>query len=177
MEKKLIGGSRKFYSVKTPFERFLLYISDSTHPGDCWLWEGIFSHNGYGRFRMTGGKRIPAHRYSFELFKGKIKKGLLVLHTCDNPPCVNPAHLWTGTTKQNMQDMSRKGRSYFQKHADKIIRPKGTSHHKCKLTENDVFEIRKLSKEGFSNRSLGKRFNVSEYTISPIILGKTWRHI
>ena len=168
---------RKFYSTKTPLERFLLYISNSVHPNGCWIWEGLFSHNGYGRFRLTGGKRIPSHRYSYELFKGKIKKGLLVCHSCDNPSCVNPEHLWVGTTKENMQDMCQKGRSYFQTHAKKIKRRKGVNHHKAKLTEKEVLEIRKLSNQGFTNRALGIKFNISEYTISPIILGKTWTHI
>lgn len=168
---------RKYFSLKTALERFLLYIAQLGHPTGCWIWEGDTAHNGYGRFRVKGGKRIPAHRYAYELFKGKIKKGLLVCHTCDNPPCVNPDHLWAGTIKENMQDMCKKGRSYFQTHASKINRNKGVQHHKAKLNEKQVLEIRELSKSGMTNRELGIQFNISEYTISGIKLGKTWRHI
>jgi hypothetical protein len=177
VKSKSKSTERKFFSTKCTLERFLLYISNSNHPNGCWIWEGIFSHNGYGRFRLTGGKRIPASRFSYELFRGEIPEKLLVLHTCDNPPCVNPEHLWVGTIKENMQDMAKKGRSYFQTHADKILRRKGINHPRSKLTDKIVIEMRQLSKSGMTNRALGIKFNISEYTVSGIILGKEWKHV
>ena len=170
---------RKFYSTKTALERFLLYISESSHPNGCWIWEGMKSHNGYGRFRIRGGKRIPAHRYSYELFKGKIKSGLLVCHSCDNPPCVNPEHLWMGTQKQNIDDMIKKKRGGFGSGVDpnSVPKLKGTAHPRAKLTDEKVKKMRQLSKEGLTNRELGRLFNISEYTVSGIILGNEWKHV
>jgi len=78
--------------------------------GDCWLWiSGRDRPGGYGQFSCAG-KQIRAHRYSWELHNGSIPEGLWVLHRCDNPPCVNPAHLFIGDRKANMDDAAAKGR-------------------------------------------------------------------
>lgn len=84
------------------------------NPNECWEWQGSRAQN-YGQlsFRWPNGARRPmrAHVASFLIHNGRLPaKGLCVCHTCDNPPCVNPAHLWEGTTKQNMRDAWRKGR-------------------------------------------------------------------
>ena len=82
----------------------------------CWLWIGPTSNGRYGQFGR-GSKpneiRVKAHRFSWELFNGPIPEGMKVLHSCDNPPCVNPSHLFLGTQKDNAQDAIRKGRFYF----------------------------------------------------------------
>ena len=75
----------------------------------CWLWEGSLSTTGYGRMTI-GQKQIQAHRFSYQIHKGKIPHKMEVLHRCDNPPCVNPEHLRVGTHQDNMRDMYFKGR-------------------------------------------------------------------
>lgn len=75
----------------------------------CWIWQGAKDSKGYGR--ITVNYRIfGAHRLSFELFKGSIEKNKNICHTCDNPSCIKPDHLWIGTQKENMQDKMKKGR-------------------------------------------------------------------
>lgn len=74
----------------------------------CWLWTGDQTTNGYGRVEFKK-KRIRAHRFSYETFKGNIEDGLLVCHSCDVKLCVNPEHLWLGTHQDNMEDAYKKG--------------------------------------------------------------------
>lgn len=76
----------------------------------CWEWLGSRYPSGYGRL-----SKKYAHRLSFEIINGLIPKGMHVLHTCDNPPCVNPKHLWVGTAGDNMRDRDKKGRGRFSK--------------------------------------------------------------
>jgi hypothetical protein len=82
----------------------------------CWIWLGMLNEKGYGRVRTAGkhGPKTGAHRVVWEAYRGSIPHGLLVLHHCDVPCCVNPGHLFLGTQKDNMQDAARKGRCYRQ---------------------------------------------------------------
>lgn len=86
------------------------------HESGCWNWIGQKNRDGYGALKVALGSRElsvmrGAHRVSFEAFKGEIADGLEVCHSCDNPSCINPDHLWAGTHQENMDDMRRKGRS------------------------------------------------------------------
>ncbi len=89
-------------------DRFWLWVDKSGGPDACWLWTGGKSPSGYGKFYINR-KTVRAHRASFYLMRGYWPAGI-VMHTCDTPPCVNPAHLFEGTTTDNARDMISKGR-------------------------------------------------------------------
>jgi hypothetical protein len=89
------------------FERF--FRKYRFGPGDCWTWTAGIAHNGYGKFSIKT-RTFGAHRVSYTIFRGEIPKGKYICHSCDNRSCVNPAHLWPGTAKENQIDCREKGR-------------------------------------------------------------------
>jgi hypothetical protein len=122
-------------------------------PAECWEWTGMKIHHGYGMFRKT-----TAHRFSYQQHYGPIAPGLVICHKCDNPPCVNPAHLFAGTQRENMRDCSKKGR---------IRNPQFK-----KLTRQSLEEIRAMLASGTYQRVIAKQFGVSQRLISAIHVGK-----
>jgi hypothetical protein len=93
--------------------RFESKINKLSH-GGCWVWTGNKNEKGYGLVRIDG-KRYKAHRIAYELYIGDIPSGMLVCHSCDNPECCNPKHLWLGTHADNQRDKIAKGRDHFSK--------------------------------------------------------------
>jgi hypothetical protein len=93
-----------------PYEERFFQKVDKTE--SCWLWKGALSSRGYGSFSVDG-KIKSAHRYSYEMNKGKIPEGMHVCHSCDVRNCVNPEHLWVGTHSDNMKDMVSKDRQGY----------------------------------------------------------------
>ena len=92
-------------------ERFWSKVSKSRKADGCWIWSGARAGNGYGTLkRGERGLTKLAHRISWELHNGPVPDGMLVCHRCDSPPCVNPAHLFLGTMKDNVHDMLAKSR-------------------------------------------------------------------
>ena len=133
---------------------------------DCWLWTAATDPNGYGRVRYNR-ENNKAHRVAWILTNGKIPIGLCVLHDCDNPPCVNPDHLYVGTMADNCRDRDEKGRG--------VAPPvhSGETHHFAKLTNEQIAEIRELHVTGeYTFTVLGQMYGVSLQSISNYINGR-----
>jgi hypothetical protein len=150
--------------------RFWTKVSISEDPNACWLWTAAISHGGYGSIGLGGASAGVArtHRVAYFLANGPIPPHMHVLHKCDTPACVNPAHLFLGTAFDNAQDKVRKGRNYTG------VRPKGEGHWKCKLTDEQRDTIRSLfirdSPRKSNIKNLARQFNVSVNTIQRIVL-------
>jgi hypothetical protein len=153
------------------------YISENSEIdiNGCWIWKRS-KIKGYGKSDFKG-KLILAHRLSYLTFVGEISNNLFVLHTCDNPACVNPKHLFLGTQEDNMKDRNNKNRQ---------ARLKGEDNGKSKLLKEEVNEIRILWSAELAERAggrraqltqkeLGKRFGVGQATISDIFNNKRWK--
>lgn len=132
----------------------------------CWVWTASRFKNGYGQCRYQDQSK--AHRVSWLIHRGVIPKGVCVLHRCDNRPCVNPQHLFLGSQKDNMRDMILKGRD------DKV---KGVRHPQAKMTDKDIRQIRKLHKDGKTQRSLCRLFSISPGHMHGIIHRRYWKHV
>ncbi len=128
----------------------------------CWEWQASCYTDGYGRYIINRTIRC-AHRVSYEMGHDPIPKGMLVCHTCDNPPCVRPSHLFLGTYKDNMIDASRKGRMC-----------RGEENNKSKLTEKDVKGILSDTR---SHRTIARDYSVSHNVIGKIKRRQTWKHV
>jgi hypothetical protein len=164
---------------KSDLERFYEKVMPEPMSG-CWLWLGSLG-GGYGIIRVNG-KIIKAHRFSYEEHKAPIPTGLFVCHHCDNPPCVNPAHLFVGTQSDNLLDAGRKMRTGMQRYPEKshfkthkINYSRGESHGLSKLTQRNADDIRMLHRAGTKRIELSRLFGVAPTTISDVIKGRTWR--
>jgi len=136
----------------------------------CWLWQGYHCRFGYGYFSID---RVPttAHRVAYLLTYGSFDQSLNVLHRCDNPPCVNPTHLFLGTRADNVRDMDAKGRRGRGA-------PRGEESPFARLTDENVRRIRAMYATGsYAQRELGEMFGVARSTIFLAVSHKNWRHV
>ena len=131
----------------------------------CWIWYGGRHTSGYGSFRI-GRRTYHAHQASWIIHFDWPKNKLFVLHTCDNPLCVKPDHLYLGTAKDNARDAKERGRAGI-----------GGRNGKAKITVWKMAEIKDLFREGWDHKSLADKFCVSEMDIEEILLGKQWEEI
>jgi hypothetical protein len=157
-------------------------FTQTAGPDDCWLWTGCVNQDGYGHVIATinGVRRNHgAHRVAYLLATGLLPAGVQVLHRCDNPPCVNPRHLFPGTPAINSADKIAKGR---ERH------PTGSAHPMAKLTDEQVATIRQrfvdnpILTTGQHGRRFGptycsvaKEFGIGRYAVMAIVKRLTWR--
>ena len=139
--------------------------------GKCWEWTGPLDSRGYGVARSvrSGGNRGPAraHRVVYEALDGEIPEGKLLMHSCDNPRCVNPEHLTPGTDAENLADMRRKGRS-----------ARGEKHRAAKMTEAQVMEARRKYATGqYTIAALAAEYGLTSGPAYQMLRGITWKHL
>jgi hypothetical protein len=149
-------------------QRFWSKVNRSA-PDDCWLWTASTQRGGYGQISINGKPEI-ASRVSFRLEYGEIPEGMFVCHWCDNPLCVNPAHLFLGTPADNIHDMDGKGR--------RVVAPQLGSRHGCaRLNEQQVAQIKaRIAAGEFQNR-LAIEFGVTPGAINHIAKARQWKHV
>ncbi len=142
---------------------------DKREPDECWPWKAGKNNQGYGRYRVSTSKLVIASRFALSLALGReLVRTEDACHRCDNPSCVNPAHLFLGSRLDNIRDMLNKGRN---------AQPKGERHNKARLTDASVLEMRRLYAEGVSGPRLAVLFGVAQTTANRVVSRQLWRHI
>lgn len=174
--------------------------------GKCWIWiASLTTSGGYGNIHIQG-KVLRANRISFELENGPLGDGLCALHHCDNPACIRPTHLFSGTRADNNRDMTEKGHNFLKENPEKRQRgdmhwqrrmphlraigekhwskqlkgrlPRGEKHHNSKLSPDSVRRIRASNNPGSpSVTELARELGVSATLVCGIKKGKGWAHI
>ena len=143
----------------------------------CWNWLGTLKGTDklkqYGSItvgsRIDGTrKQMSAHRFSYQVFNGEIPVGMFVCHTCDNPKCVNPKHLFLGTRQDNVDDRESKNRNVISS---------GEKHGNSKLTELQVLNIRQLKIDGVSRLEIHKITGISKTLIKEVLTYRNWKTV
>lgn len=138
-------------------------------PDECWEWQGPRLPKGYGYFGSSKGVlgRQYAHRLAWRFTHGESLLGdAVVRHSCDNPPCCNPAHLSVGSQGDNVMDAVARRRH-----------PHGETHGSARFTERDIREMRRLAASGLSQVAIAAAFQTNKGTVNDIVRRRTWRHV
>lgn len=152
----------------TPPEiRFWKHVAPIMDDRGCWEWVDSREPFGYGHFGVTPSKSVRASRFSWEMHNGPIPVGMHVCHRCDNPPCVNPSHLFLGTQGDNIRDAWNKGRI---KQPEPL--PCGERNPNAKLSDSQVEQIRSRYAGGEKQVPLAREFQVSQALGSVIVRGE-----
>jgi len=153
------------YHTKTVDELFDQCIPEPN--SGCWVFMGPLTNGGYGSVR-TNGKNMNAQRAMFLAVTGTLPAGKDICHKCDVRSCINPAHLFVGTRKENLADMTRKGRR---------VPPRGERAWKAKLTAEQVLSIRAEVERGDRLIDIAARYGVTKMAIGDIKFRRNWKHI
>jgi DNA-binding CsgD family transcriptional regulator len=165
MGRPLGSKNKNYVSVK---DRLLKNVFKDSVSG-CWIKTKV-SKNKYATMRING-KKLKAHRVAYEIFNNVIiDDEMVICHHCDNPPCINPKHLFMGTIADNNTDKMKKGRHKFDP-------PHGMRCSNSILTDEKVMDILDKINQGLSNLEIANIFKVTRQTISRIRNNKIWKHI
>lgn len=145
-------------------ERFWSMVELTSDNNRCWNWKGFPTRRWHPSFTYQGRKQVVS-RWAWFLTYGN-DATMNLLHSCDNPRCVNPKHLREGTHQENMRDKQERGRQ-----------PKGEAIHTAQIVEADVRDIRLRLQTGIGVSALARQMNISRDIVSDISLGRTWRHV
>ena len=190
-KRKRIGGR----PLMNPFERLKKNVKVVPETG-CWEWQGHRTPKGYGRTDVQGRKE-GTHRWAYALYNCvEIPTGMQVCHSCDNPPCCNPAHLRLGTQGDNIRDAAAKSRlltgdaNGARRHPERLARgdangsrkhpesrKRGSEQKNARVSEADIPAIRSRRKAGETLSAIAKTYGVSLQTIWRISKGESWKHI
>ena len=168
MDKSILNKTVRPYRdrpLETAQERFFSSVSKDG-PNGCHQWTGAVTLRGYGHIGIRY-KMYSTHRLAWLIAYGEIPDGLHVLHKCDNPPCVNPDHLFLGSHADNAADREMKGRGAALK---------GEQNGSAKLTEHQVRELR-FNYPAMTQTKLAAMFGISQATVWNIVTRKSWRHV
>lgn len=151
-------------------ERFWSKVNKDTANG-CWEWTANKNNKGYGMFSVGSyvGKQL-AHRLSYADAKGRIPKGGLILHSCDNPVCVNPDHLRIGTYKDNVADMDERNRRVTNV-------PFGEANCNAILTDAQVIQMRRDYIAGVPKAEIAAANGMTKASLADVISGSSWKHL
>lgn len=166
---RFIAGHHNRLRHPRPIEDRFWEKVDKRDPDECWEWTAAKGTRGYGELANKPNPPIAAHRLSYIIAHGSIPEGMDVCHSCDNPACCNPAHLWLGTHRDNMHDMYLKNRR-------KAI--SGEQHRDAKFTNEQIRHIREMYKSGqYRLCELTRMFDISRTSMTKILKGLTYKNI